>query len=113
MPVSPCIHDTNLSNAASLLWHCLHALPSPSNHTNWTGFYVLDPSSPPTTQLILGPFQGKVACQTIRFGRGVCGVAAQTKTTQVVGDVEMFPGHIACDAESKSEIVVPVIQHGE
>ncbi|KAL2033178.1 hypothetical protein VTO58DRAFT_106350 [Aureobasidium pullulans] len=103
----------NLSNAASLLWHCLHALPSPSNHTNWTGFYVLDPSSPPTTQLILGPFQGKVACQTIRFGRGVCGVAAQTKTTQVVGDVEMFPGHIACDAESKSEIVVPVIQNGE
>ncbi|CAD0016519.1 unnamed protein product, partial [Aureobasidium pullulans] len=87
--------------------------PSPSNHTNWTGFYVLDPSSPPTTQLILGPFQGKVACQTIRFGRGVCGVAAQTKTTQVVGDVEMFPGHIACDAESKSEIVVPVIQNGE
>jgi hypothetical protein len=63
--------------------------------------------------LILGPFQGKVACQTIRFGRGVCGVAAQTKTTQVVGDVEMFPGHIACDAESKSEIVVPVIQNGE
>ncbi|KEQ87417.1 GAF domain-like protein [Aureobasidium pullulans EXF-150] len=103
----------NLSNAASLLWHCLHALPSPSNHTNWTGFYVLDPSSPPTTQLILGPFQGKVACQTIRFGRGVCGVAAQTKTTQVVSDVEMFPGHIACDAESKSEIVVPVIQNGE
>ncbi|THY12074.1 GAF domain-like protein [Aureobasidium pullulans] len=103
----------NLSNAASLLWHCLHALPSPSNHTNWTGFYVLDPASPPTTQLILGPFQGKVACQTIRFGRGVCGVAAQTKTTQVVRDVEMFPGHIACDAESKSEIVVPVIQNGE
>ncbi|CAD0088570.1 unnamed protein product, partial [Aureobasidium vineae] len=83
--------------------------PSPSSHTNWAGFYVLDPASP-TKQLILGPFQGKVACQTIRFGRGVCGTAASTQTTQLVHDVEMFPGHIACDAESASEIVVPILQ---
>ncbi|KAH0383830.1 GAF domain-like protein, partial [Aureobasidium melanogenum] len=102
----------NLSNAASLLWHALHALPAPSSHTNWAGFYVLDPSSP-TNQLILGPFQGKVACQTIRFGRGVCGTAASTKTTQLVADVEEFPGHIACDAESASEIVVPILQNGK
>lgn len=103
---------SNLSNAASLLWHALHALPAPSSHTNWAGFYVLDPSSP-TNQLILGPFQGKVACQTIRFGRGVCGTAASTKTTQLVADVEEFPGHIACDAESASEIVVPILQDGK
>ncbi|KAI4739158.1 GAF domain-like protein [Aureobasidium sp. EXF-12298] len=102
----------NLSNAASLLWHALHALPAPSSNTNWAGFYVLDPSSP-SNQLILGPFQGKVACQIIRFGRGVCGTAASTKTTQLVADVEEFPGHIACDAESASEIVVPILQDGK
>jgi L-methionine (R)-S-oxide reductase len=72
------------------------------------GFYVRDPSSS-EPQLILGPFQGKVACQTIAFGRGVCGAAAQTQETQLVKDVEQFPGHIACDGESKSEIVVPII----
>lgn len=60
-------------------------------------------------QLILGPFQGKVACQTIAFGRGVCGTAASTQTTQLVPDVEQFPGHIACDGDSKSEIVVPIV----
>ncbi|KAI5210197.1 GAF domain-like protein [Aureobasidium subglaciale] len=102
----------NLSNAASLIWHALHALPSPSNKTNWAGFYVLDPSAP-IRQLILGPFQGKVACQTIRFGRGVCGTAASTQQTQLVGDVEEFPGHIACDAASMSEIVVPIVQEGK
>jgi L-methionine (R)-S-oxide reductase len=103
---------SNLSNAASLIWHALHALPSPSSKTNWAGFYVIDPSKP-SSQLILGPFQGKVACQTIRFGRGVCGTAVSTKTTQLVADVEKFPGHIACDAASASEIVVPILQGGK
>ncbi|KAJ4265393.1 hypothetical protein NW762_004681 [Fusarium torreyae] len=65
--------------------------------------------SSPDPQLILGPFQGKVACQTIRFGKGVCGAAAATQETQLVRDVEEFPGHIACDGDSKSEIVVPIV----
>lgn len=78
---------------------------------NWAGFYVLDPSKP--NQLILGPFQGQVACQTIAFGRGVCGAAAQTGLTQLVEDVDKFPGHIACDGASKSEIVVPIVQNGK
>lgn len=73
-----------------------------------TGFYTLDPKKTGKQQLILGPFQGKVACQTILFGRGVCGAAASTETTQLVPDVEKFPGHIACDGDSKSEIVVPI-----
>ncbi|KAH6649906.1 GAF domain-like protein [Chaetomium tenue] len=99
----------NLSNVASLLWHAYQSLPSPSNEVNWTGFYTLDALSPPSRrQLILGPFQGKVACQTIAFGRGVCGAAAATGETQVVSDVHTFPGHIACDAASRSEIVVPI-----
>ncbi|KAF5615144.1 Free methionine-R-sulfoxide reductase [Fusarium sp. NRRL 52700] len=99
--------DSNLSNAASLLWHAYKSLESPSKDVNWTGFYVLDKSSQ-DPQLILGPFQGKVACQTIKFGKGVCGVAAATQETQLVRDVEEFPGHIACDGDSKSEIVVPI-----
>lgn len=70
---------------------------------------MLDPSSAPSRpSLILGPFQGKVACQTIAFGRGVCGTAAQTQQTQLIPDVDQFPGHIACDDDSKSEIVVPI-----
>lgn len=77
---------------------------------NWAGFYVLNAST--SEQLILGPFQGKVACQTIAFGRGVCGAAAQSKQTQLVPDVEEFPGHIACDGDSKSEIVVPILKSG-
>ncbi|PQE21039.1 GAF domain nucleotide-binding protein [Rutstroemia sp. NJR-2017a WRK4] len=101
----------NLSNTASLLWHAYKSLPSPSSEVNWAGFYTLDPSSP-TNTLILGPFQGKVACQTISFARGVCGAAASTQTTQLVPDVEQFPGHIACDAESQSEIVVPILSNG-
>ncbi|KAH6697133.1 GAF domain-like protein [Plectosphaerella plurivora] len=96
----------NLANAASLLWHAYHSLSSPSNAVNWAGFYVLDPSAP--RRLILGPFQGKVACQTILFDRGVCGAAAAKGETQLVPDVEAFPGHIACDGDSKSEIVVPI-----
>ncbi|KAH6899945.1 GAF domain-like protein [Thelonectria olida] len=98
----------NLSNAAALLWHAYKSLGAPSNEVNWAGFYVLDKSAK-EPQLILGPFQGKVACQTIQFGRGVCGTAAQTRTTQLVKDVEAFPGHIACDGDSKSEIVVPIV----
>ncbi|ROV96300.1 hypothetical protein VMCG_07645 [Cytospora schulzeri] len=99
----------NLANTASLLWHAYKSLPSPSRDVNWAGFYVLDPSTKPAhPSLILGPFQGKVACQTIAFGRGVCGAAAATQQTQLVPDVDAFPGHIACDGASKSEIVVPI-----
>jgi putative methionine-R-sulfoxide reductase with GAF domain len=109
-------NKSNTSNAASLIWHALHALPKPSNKTNWAGFYVLDPSRAAAgkkPQLILGPFQGKVACQVISFGRGVCGAAAASGETQLVGDVDSFPGHIACDGDSKSEIVVPVVVDGK
>ncbi|KAF4458033.1 GAF protein [Fusarium austroafricanum] len=79
-----------------------------TDQRNWVRFYVLDKSSQ-DPQLILGPFQGKVACQTIKFGKGVCGAAAATRETQLVRDVEEFPGHIACDGDSKSEIVVPIL----
>ncbi|KAI1438502.1 GAF domain-like protein [Xylaria sp. CBS 124048] len=99
----------NLANAASLLWHAYKSLPAPSSRVNWAGFYTLDLQKTARTQLILGPFQGKVACQTIAFGRGVCGTAASSQTTQVVPDVEKFPGHIACDGDSRSEIVVPIL----
>ena len=75
------------------------------------GFYVLDPADP--QQLILGPFQGHVACQTIRFGKGVCGTAAASGETVVVEDVGAFPGHIACDSASRSEIIVPVLWEGQ
>ncbi|KAF7555852.1 hypothetical protein G7046_g6455 [Stylonectria norvegica] len=104
----------NLANVAALLWHAYKSLDAPSNEVNWAGFYTLNKSSE-TPQLILGPFQGKVACQTIEFGRGVCGAAAQSQKTQLVGDVDKFPGHIACDGDSKSEIVVPILveQPGE
>lgn len=85
------------------------SLRAPSSAVNWAGFYVRD-SSTTTKRLILGPFMGKVACQTIAFGKGVCGVAAQTKQAQLVRNVEAFPGHIACDGASKSEIVVPILR---
>ncbi|KAK7988684.1 hypothetical protein PG989_008999 [Apiospora arundinis] len=86
------------------------SLPEPSVHVNWAGFYTLDATAAPEKpRLILGPFQGKVACQTIYFGRGVCGTAASKQTTQLVRDVDQFPGHIACDGDSKSEIVVPIV----
>jgi len=101
----------NLANTASLLWHAYKSLSSPSRDVNWAGFYVLDPST--QAQLILGPFQGQVACQTISFGRGVCGAAATSKETQLVPDVDVFPGHIACDEASKSEIVVPIVWSGK
>ncbi len=76
--------------------------------TQHPGFYTIDRSSH-RPQLILGPFQGGVACQTIAFTRGVCGYAATHKTIQVVNDVDSFPNHIACDSASKSELVVPII----
>ncbi|KAK0643101.1 GAF domain-like protein [Cercophora newfieldiana] len=100
----------NLSNASSLLWHAYKSLASPSNAVNWAGFYTFDPlSAPSKPQLILGPFQGKVACQTIAFSRGVCGAAAASKETQLVPDVDAFPGHIPCDGDSRSEVVVPIV----
>ncbi|MBE5087376.1 GAF domain-containing protein [Bacillus thuringiensis] len=90
----------NLSNASALLNQFL-------DRVNWVGFYVTE-----GTQLVLGPFQGMPACVRIPFGRGVCGVAAETKTTQLVADVHQFPGHIACDSASNSEIVVPIVKEG-
>ncbi len=72
----------------------------------WTGFYVVDPEKP--RELVVGPYQGSLGCLRIAFGRGVCGTAALTGQTQVVADVHAFPGHIACDSLSASEIVVPV-----
>lgn len=74
----------------------------------WVGFYVVQGQ-----ELVLGPFQGPIACTRIAFGRGVCGTAWKEKKTQLVPDVEAFPGHIACSSASKSEIVVPVFQNGE
>ena len=72
----------------------------------WTGFYEVDPNKP--DELVVGPYQGTLGCLRIPFGKGVCGVCAQTKTTQLVADVHQFPGHIACDNATRSEIVVPV-----
>jgi L-methionine (R)-S-oxide reductase len=91
----------NLANASALLNQFLTDI-------NWVGFYLTEGS-----QLVLGPFQGLPACVRIPFGKGVCGTAAETKTTQLVADVHQFPGHIACDAASNSEIVVPMIKNGE
>ncbi|WP_339915352.1 GAF domain-containing protein [uncultured Brevundimonas sp.] len=72
----------------------------------WTGFYVVDPERP--QELVVGPYQGTLGCLRIPFGRGVCGAAAASRTTQIVEDVEAFPGHIGCDSRSRSEVVVPV-----
>ena len=72
----------------------------------WTGFYVVDPLKP--TELVVGPYQGTLGCLRIPFGKGVCGTCAQTQKTVIVEDVHKFPGHIACDSRSNSEIVVPV-----
>ncbi len=72
----------------------------------WTGFYVVDPDK--ADELVVGPYQGNLGCLRIAFGRGVCGAAAATRKTQIVEDVHAFPGHIACDSRSESEIVVPV-----
>jgi len=87
----------NAANLSALLWMGLSDL-------NWVGFYVLRESG-----LVLGPFQGKPACVRIDVGRGVCGTAAARRKTIIVPDVEAFPGHIACDAASRSELVVPLL----
>lgn len=89
----------NAANFAALVFHSLPDL-------NWAGFYFVK-----TGELVLGPFQGKPACMRIAFGRGVCGAAAAKRVTTIVPDVHEFPGHIACDMESKSEIVIPLIKH--
>lgn len=94
---------SGLANAANLCALLFHALPQ----LNWAGFYFLQGGD-----LVLGPFQGKVACVRIALGRGVCGAAAQRRETVVVPDVHEFPGHIACDAASRSEIVLPLILQG-
>lgn len=91
----------NCANTAALLWHGLPDL-------NWAGVYRLAGDV-----LVLGPFQGKPACVRIRLGKGVCGTAAATRRTVLVPNVHLFPGHIACDAASNSEIVVPLIKGGE
>ncbi len=88
----------NLANASALLYQRLPEL-------NWAGFYLWRGD-----ELVLGPFQGKPACTRIALGRGVCGTTAKTRTTTVVPDVHAFPGHIACDAASASEIVVPMLR---
>lgn len=85
----------NTANISSLLYHGLE-------HVNWVGFYFLKES-----ELVLGPFNGQVACTRIPLGKGVCGTAFSENKTQLVADVHQFPGHIACDAASESEIVVP------
>lgn len=77
------------------------------DHFFWTGFYVVDPDK--REELVVGPYQGTLGCLRIAFGQGVCGTAARTRQTQVVDDVNAFPGHIACDSRSVSEIVVPVV----
>lgn len=88
----------NAANTAALLFDALPAV-------NWVGFYFLQGE-----ELVVGPFQGKPACVRIALGRGVCGAAAQRRQTMLVSDVHAFPGHIACDAASNSEIVVPLLQ---
>lgn len=91
----------NMANAAALIWETLPDL-------NWAGFYRHVDG-----ELLLGPFQGRPACIRIPFGQGVCGTAAQTLEVQRIDDVHAFPGHIACDASSASELVVPVVRNGE
>ena len=92
---------TNLANASAALWQAMENI-------NWAGFYLMDGG-----KLVLGPFQGKPACIEIPLGRGVCGTAAAERKTVLVEDVHRFPGHIACDSASNSEIVVPIFCNGE
>jgi len=91
----------NAANLASLIWYSLPDL-------NWAGFYFFDGK-----ELVLGPFQGKVACVRIALNRGVCGTAAAARRSVIVEDVHAFPGHIACDAASNSEIVIPLVRDGD
>ena len=91
----------NLANAAAAIWQAMENI-------NWAGFYLMEEG-----KLVLGPFQGKPACIEIPVGKGVCGTAVAERKTQLVEDVHQFPGHIACDSASNSEIVVPIYQKGE
>lgn len=98
--VKDCPPISALANAAALLWEAMSDI-------NWAGFYLLKGDL-----LHLGPFQGKTACTVIPVGRGVCGTAAATRHVQLVKDVHEFPGHIACDSDSNSEIVLPLVKDG-
>jgi GAF domain-containing protein len=91
----------NMANASALMWETLPDI-------NWVGFYRNIGG-----ELVVGPFQGRPACIRIKFGEGVCGAAAASREVQLVRDVDAFPGHIACDSASKSEIVVPIVRDGE
>jgi L-methionine (R)-S-oxide reductase len=93
-----------IANAANLSALVYHALPD----LNWVGFYFFD-----GRELVVGPFQGQPACVRIPLDKGVCGAAASTRQTQRVADVDAFPGHIACDSASRSEVVVPLVRDGE
>jgi GAF domain-containing protein len=99
--VAPAGLVANAANTAAFIWEALPDL-------NWSGFYLYK-----SGELVLGPFQGKPACVRIAIGQGVCGTAAQRRQTLRVEDVHAFPGHIACDSASNSEIVVPLILRGE
>ncbi len=92
---------SNLANTSALLWMYLPDI-------NWVGFYIRKED-----ELVLGPFQGKPACTRIPIGKGVCGTAAETMESQLVMDVHEFPGHIACDTESNSEVVIPIVRNGK
>ncbi|MCP9318953.1 GAF domain-containing protein [Acetobacter persici] len=111
----------NMANLSALIFEALPDL-------NWAGFYLYRPhaaapaslftvasggSSEGEGELVLGPFQGRIACTRIAMGKGVCGTAARTRTTQRIPDVHAFPGHIACDAASASELVIPLVAHGQ
>ena len=95
--------ETNATARMATVSNILHHA---FDHYFWTGFYVVDPENP--KELVVGPYQGTLGCLRIPFGKGVCGAAAESGKTQIVEDVHAFPGHIACDARSESEIVVPV-----
>lgn len=94
-----------LANASALLWESL-------DNINWAGFYLVQPDASGAPELVLGPFQGKVACTHIAWGKGVCGTAAASDAIQRVDNVHEFAGHIACDSASNSEIVIPVHKDG-
>ncbi|WP_280421048.1 GAF domain-containing protein [Nocardia carnea] len=93
-----------IANAANLSALLYHSLPE----VNWAGFYFYD-----GRELVVGPFQGKPACVRIPLGKGVCGTAARSRSTQLVPDVHAFPGHIACDGDTRSEIVIPLVHAGD
>lgn len=95
----------NMANVAALLWEFIPDL-------NWAGFYRVAPAKSEGHELVLGPFVGRPACIRIPIGQGVCGAAASSGETQLVEDVHAFPGHIACDTASRSELVAPVIRDG-